>query len=88
MMVIAASVHSYLWPTCNHNHKLLASGSMEILTVDRVEVTLVRISGRGLPKHQIRSKSEKLIVDGQTYVWTYVWTHLSSNLLKHRWAMT
>jgi len=59
-----------------------------ILTVDRVEVTLVRISGWGLPKHQIRSKSEKIFVDGRTYVWTYVWTHLSSNLLEHRWAMT
>ena len=33
------------------------------LTLDRVEVTLVRISGRGLPTHHIRSKSEKLFVD-------------------------
>jgi len=33
------------------------------LTLDRVEVTLVRISGRGLRTHQIRSKSEKLFVD-------------------------
>jgi len=46
------------------------------LTLDRVEVTLVRISGRGLPTHQIRWKLEKLFVD--------VRTHLSSNLLGHR----
>jgi len=37
------------------------------LTFDGVEVTLVYISGQGLPMHQIRSKSEKLFVD----VWTY-----------------
>ena len=36
------------------------------LTLDRVEVTLVRISGRGLPTHQIRWKSEKLFVDVRT----------------------
>jgi len=46
------------------------------LTLDRVEVTLVLICGRGLPTHQIRWKSEKLFVDGRT--------HLSSNLLGHR----
>ena len=34
------------------------------LTLDRVDVILVRISGRGLPTQQIRSKSEKnLFVD-------------------------
>jgi len=38
------------------------------LTLDRVEVTLVHICGRGLPTHQIRSKSEKLFV----YAWTDV----------------
>jgi len=38
------------------------------LTLDRVEVTLVRISGRGLPTHQIRAKLEKLFVDGSTCV--------------------
>jgi len=43
------------------------------LTIDRVEVTLVRICGRGLPTHQIRWKSEKLFVDVR-----------SSNLLGHR----
>jgi len=38
------------------------------LTLDRVEVILVRISGRGLPTHQVRSKSEKkLFVDVRTY---------------------
>ena len=46
-----------------------------ILTLDRVEVTLVRISGPGLLTHQIRSKSEKLFVDartdGRTYEWIY-----------------
>ena len=39
------------------------------LTLDRVEVTLVRICGRGLPTHQIRSKSEKKFcghTDGRT----------------------
>jgi len=38
------------------------------LTLDRVEVTLVRICGRGLPTHQIRWKSEKLCgrTDGRT----------------------
>jgi len=29
-MVIAASMHGLLWPTRNHNHKTLASGSAEI----------------------------------------------------------
>jgi len=37
-----------------------------ILTLDRVEVTLAHISGRGLPTHQIRSKSEKFFADGRT----------------------
>ena len=37
------------------------------LTLDRVEVTLVRICGGGLPTHQIRWKSEKLFVDLRTY---------------------
>jgi len=46
------------------------------LTLDRVEVTLVRICGRGLPTQQIRSKSEKLCgrTDGRT--------DLTSNLIK------
>jgi len=48
------------------------------LTLDRVEVTLVRIRGQGLPIHQIRWKSEKLFVDVRTD------GHLSSNLLGHR----
>ena len=34
------------------------------LTLDRVEVTLVRTCGRGLPAHQIRWKSEN-------FLWTY-----------------
>jgi len=54
------------------------------LTLDRVEVTLVRIRGRGLPTHQIRWKSEKLFVDVRTEVRTDGRTHLSSNLLGHR----
>jgi len=33
------------------------------VTLDRVEVILVRISGRGLPTHQIWSKSEKIFGD-------------------------
>jgi len=58
------------------------------LTLDRIEVTLVRICGRGLPTHQIRWKSEK------NFLWTYVRvrtdgrTQLSSNILGHRLAMT
>ena len=40
------------------------------LTLDRVEVTLVRICGGGLPTHQIRWKSEKLLVDVRTDVRT------------------
>ena len=62
------------------------------LTLDRVEVILLRICGRGLPTHQIRWKSEKLFVDVRTYGRTDVRTdvrtdgrtHLSSNLLGHR----
>jgi len=44
-------------------------GSSVTLTVNRVEVTLVHISGRGPPTHQIRSKSEKLCgrTDGRMY---------------------
>jgi len=52
-------------------------GSSMTLTLDWVEVTLMRISGRGLPTYQIRCKSEKLFVD----VWTDGRTHPSSNLL-------
>jgi len=33
------------------------------LTLDQVEAILVRISGRGLLTHHIRSKSDKLFVD-------------------------
>jgi len=36
------------------------------LTLDWVEVKLVRICGRGLPTHQIRSKSEELFMDVRT----------------------
>jgi len=35
-------------------------GRSVTLTLDRVELILVRIPGRGLPTHQIRSKSKKL----------------------------
>jgi len=38
-------------------------GSSLTLTLDRVEVTLVRICGRDLPTHQIRWKSGKTFVD-------------------------
>ena len=55
-------------------------GSSVTLNLDRVEVTLVRICGRGLPTYQIRWKSEKLFVD----VRTDGRTHLISNLLGHR----
>jgi len=40
------------------------------LTLDRVEVTLVRIRGRDLPTYKIRSKSKK-IVDVRTDVPIY-----------------
>jgi len=49
------------------------------LTLGGVEVMLVRMRG-GVPTHQIRSKSEKLLVG----VCTDGRTHLSSNLLGHR----
>jgi len=56
------------------------------LTLDRVEVILMRICGRGLPTHEIRSKSEKLFVevrtDGQTD------GHSCSNLGHHGLSMT
>jgi len=55
-------------------------GSTVTLTLDLVEVTLVRICGRDVPTHQIRWKSEKETVavrtDGRT--------HPSSNVLGHR----
>jgi len=41
-------------------------GSSMTLTLDRVEVTLVRICGWGLSTQQIRWKSEKLFVDVRT----------------------
>jgi len=43
------------------------------LTLDRVEVTLGRICGRGLPTHQIRWKSEKLVVDVRTDTPQFLW---------------
>jgi len=58
------------------------------LDLDRVEVTLVRISGWGLPTHQITSKVEKLFVDVQTdgrtwvpinYVITWRWPNKIQN---------
>jgi len=45
-----------------------------ILTLDWVEVILVCISGRGLPKTILDQNRKK--------------TDLRSNLLDHRWAMT
>jgi len=59
------------------------------LTLDRVEVTLVRISGCSLPTHQMRSKSEKLC--GRTDGRTDGRTRLSSvglSLSGHRQAET
>jgi len=44
--------------------------------------------GRGLPTHQITSKSEKLFC-GHMYGRMYGWTHLTSvSLLGHHQAMT
>ena len=40
--------------------------SVTILTLDRVEVTLVCICGQDLPTHEIWWKSEKLFVDVRT----------------------
>jgi len=59
------------------NFRNFGSSVTLTLTLDRVEVTLVRIHGRGLHTHQIRWKSEKVFVD----VRTDGRTHLSSNLL-------
>jgi len=41
------------------------------LTLDRVEVILVRTSGQDLPTNQIKWKSEKLFVDVRTYGHTW-----------------
>jgi len=50
---------------CKFFHKFRRSVTLTV-TLDRVEVTQVRISGRGLPTHKIRLKLEKLFVDGHT----------------------
>jgi len=47
----------------NCNFQNFRSSVTLTLTLHRVEVALVRISGRGLATYQIRSKSEKLFVD-------------------------
>jgi len=51
------------------NFRNFRSSVTLILTLDRVEVTLVRISGWGLPTHKIRSKSEKKTL----------WTHTQTD---------
>jgi len=48
------------------NFRNFTSSVTLTLTLDRVEVTLLHISGRDLPTHQIRSKLEKLFVDVRT----------------------
>jgi len=68
------------------NFRNIRSSVTLTLTLDRVEVILVQISGRGLPTHQIRSKSEDFC--GRTDGCTDGRTDLSSNLLGHRWAIT
>jgi len=55
------------------------------LTLDRVEVTLVRICGRGLPTHQIRWKSEKLFADVRTYGRTDTPEFQSTRSSPRRW---
>ena len=57
------------------------------LTLDRVEVTLVRICGRGLPTHQIRWKSEKnlLWTYGRTYGRTDTTEFQSTRSSPRRW---
>jgi len=54
------------------------SSSTLTLTLDRVKVTWMRVSGRVLPTHQIISKFGKTFVEGQKYVCTHGLTHLSS----------
>jgi len=51
------------------NFRNFGSSVTLTLNLDRVEVTLVLISGRGLPTHQIRWKSEKLFVDVRRTDW-------------------
>ena len=82
-LLAAGSAEIKLSAVCGNFRKFRCSLTLT-LTLDRVEVILVRISGRGLPIHQVRSKSEKLFVD----VRTDGRTHLSSNLLGNRLAMT
>ena len=53
-------------------------GSSVTLTLDRVEVILVRIGGGGLPTHT------KLDGNRKKTLWTYGRTHLSSDLLGQR----
>jgi len=48
------------------NFRNFGSSVTLTLTLDRVEDTLVRICGRGLPTYQIRWKSEKRFVDVRT----------------------
>jgi len=49
------------------NFRNFTSSVTLTLTLDRVEVILMRISGRDLPTHQIRSKSgKKTFVDVRT----------------------
>jgi len=67
------------------NFRNFTSSVTLTLTLDPVEVTLVHMSGRGLPTYQIRSKSEKLFVDVQMDVQMDGHT---SNLLGHHLAMT
>ena len=55
------------------------------LTLDRVEITLVRICGRGLPTHQIRWKLEKLFVDVRTDVRTDTPEFQSTRSSPRRW---
>jgi len=55
-------------------------GSSVTLTLDRVEVKLVRMFGRGVPTHQIRWKLGKRFVDVQTDGRT----HRSCHLLGHQ----
>jgi len=56
------------------------------LTLYRVAVTRVRISGRGLLTYQVRWKSEKNFLwmdretDRRAHVHTYGWTNVTSNI--------
>jgi len=61
------------------NFRTFRSSVTLTLTLDQVEVKRVPISGRGLPTHQIRSKSEKKL---------FLWTDGRTDGSKYRYVRT